>query len=435
MDLKCNFKGCPDPPSYWQCLENLNFFCQNHIVQYINDNPRTTHLIQALYAKISPEVKVLNLEKISISIDSLNFCDNSIKTDLESIINYLTLLKEEYINYFKTQRQFFQELTKNIENKNTEITIPGYESQKFSFDSYNSYISKTYQNVKSFCQIINHNLSKLCENIHNPNEFYYIDELNYLENANLDENLYAFQVRTKTLIQLNIQTYNWNAFQVNVNEKQGYNASICQIPGKKLFYSGGCSPNLETAYLIDLQSFSVEQLPKSRIRSYTVATYYDSFVYIFGGYNGNEQLSNSDKFDLENKVWVEIALLPKASHDVHVLPFREYFLMTFCANNSMLKYYINENIYEATGQDPGRYTALIRDIKKIYLISSSVLYLSYEENLNKWEIVKSLNQSFGRHTSKPITRNRDVFMLSSCSNEVWKFNLDNLDLILLGKIW
>lgn len=435
MNFKCNFEDCSNPPSYWQCIENYNFFCQNHVMQYINDNPRASHQIQALYAKVEPGVQALKLEETYKTVDLLNFCCNSIQEDLENTIKYLILLKGEYINYFNHQKEFFLELIKDIEKQDTEITIPGYGSQKFAFDSYNSYISGSSQDVKLFCQVIIQNISKLGENIHNPNEFYYAEYLNYSGNANLDENLCAFQTGTKTLIQLNLQSFSWRAFPVNINEKQGYNASICQIPGKKLFYSGGCNPNLDTTYLIDLQTFAVEQMPKSRIRSYTVATYLDDFVYIFGGYNGNEQLNNADKFDLKNKVWVEIGSLPKAAHDIHVLPFKTYFLMTFFTNNSLLKYYMHEDYYEALGKSPGQYTAFIRDDKKIYLLSTSILYLSYEENLNDWENVKSLSTCLSRHTSKPITRNRNVFMLSTCSNEVWKFNLDNLELTSLGKIW
>lgn len=101
----------------------------------------------------------------------------------------------------------------------------------------------------------------------------------------------------------------------------------------------------------------------------------------------------------------------------------------------MLKFKLKESIYEILGSNPGNNCALIRDSKKIYLINSNALYLSNETNLNTWTYVKSLNYSLNLHTSKPVTRKRDVFLLSSYANQIWNFNLDSLDIKLIVTIW
>lgn len=435
MSFECFFQDCTVPPNYYcRCKKYLCFMCTDHLSQHISENNKNEHLIKAAYLTVSQEDKNLKLEQINKSLELMKDIESSVINELSSIIYSANLLQTDYINYFEEQEMFFEHLKASQEESDKIIIAPGYETQPFKAYSYICFLSGIYSNLNKNIQKVKENLEEFENTLKSLKDFSDSNELDFSNNANLDEHLYCFKTESKTLIEYNTLTYNIKKNIISINEIQGFNASICQIPRNRLFNSGG-KPYNDRAYVIDLNTFTVEQLPKTRLRGYAVATYFENSVYIFGGHNGDEQLSIAEKFDLVNKRWINLESLPRKSHDIHVLPFETYFLMTLYTNDSMLKYSINDNFYQLLGESPKQASILFRDSKKIFLISSDILYLSNEENLNSWICVKSLSQALRQHTSKPITRKREVFMLSSSANKIWKFDLDALNLLLIGSIW
>lgn len=436
MSFKCFAENCTTQPvCYCDCIENFSFMCQNHFFVHINENEKLKHPIQVIYSKIDPETKDIKLKEFSDLIETMKIIESNIHNSLSGIINALNNLQTECIKYFREQRLVINQTMESLEKEDKEIIVSGYQTQSFAFENYAAHLSSVNSDIQSLCDTITECIGKREKKFKCHKEFYNFDEINYYNNGALDEHLYCFQIGTKNLIEFNTLTNLKRTIQVNVNENQGSLAPTCQIPGNKLFYSGGYSPHLDTSYLIDLKTFTVEQLPKLRQRGITTATYYKQCVYIFGGYTGKTHLENADKFDLIKKQWVCLSPLPNISGDMHVLIYRSYFLMTYIRNSSLLKYYLDKNSYEAIGSlKYGSNHSIIRDCQKIYLINENTLYLSNENNFNEWALIKSLSQSLYQNTSKPVTRKREVFMFSIHYNKIWKFNLDSLDLILIGTI-
>lgn len=326
MDFKCYFENCLNPSNcYCECTEGLAFICQSHLYKHFIDNDTIKHSIEVIYANIDPEEKALKLEQYRGLLEFMKNIESSINTELTDVINNLSSLQTQYINYFQEQRLVFEKLFETLDKEDKKINVPGYEALKFEFDLYNNYLSSINLDIISTSKGISQNIERIRNDIQSHKEFYCLEELNYLGNANLDDHLYCFKTGSKTFIEYNTLTLAKRNIEINVNENQGCLASVCQVPKKKIFYSGGCSPNLDTTYLIDIRTFAVEQLPKIKVRGYATATYFKDHIYIFGGYNGSNNFETADKFDLINKRWINIAPLPKAVHNVHVLPFKDYF--------------------------------------------------------------------------------------------------------------
>ena len=126
----------------------------------------------------------------------------------------------------------------------------------------------------------------------------------------------------------------------------GYFCGCVKYENSKFFVYGGYQSTgdnrLGTAQIIDFENKKVDELPSSTKKSSFGLCLYQKCVYCFGGWNG-AQMSSSQKFDLESKVWTDIQPLPKSSS-----------LTTATVSNSLILisgYYLTDLIYYNPSQN------------------------------------------------------------------------------------
>lgn len=226
-------------------------------------------------------------------------------------------------------------------------------------------------------------------------------------------------------MQFDAKNHLLSQFELNVGENQGTIPAVCQIPGCKVFYYGGYDPHLDSGYIINLQDHNIELLPKLRGISYTHATYFNGEVYIFTGYPAT---AKCDKFNLSKRTWSNLADFPGGSaYGVSVLPCKEFFILSSNSGTNLYTFNSILNSYNllTAGVTNASYNLLFRDGNKYYYLSDTIYFVSNQDSLNIWiKAAKGLSGTIRCVTSKPITRKRNFYFVSSHYKIIFKFDLD-----------
>lgn len=314
----------------------------------------------------------------------------SLNEMLSKAIDFYTNLKTNGINYFQKIKERLKKSMEILKEENKEKEVNTSECIElrnqikfFMFENMKASLTNLEKEIRDLLSknIIPAYFNKLFVEY---DKFLSRDDSIYYGKGNLDEHLYCFKNGTKTLFEFNTITLKTTEVEININELQGSLSPLCTVPNNKLFHAGSYQPYLDSTYLIDLNTFTVESLPKGRIRGVATATYYDKCVYTFGGLTkkGNK-MNFADKFDLENKRWVTLANLPEVAQDVHAIPCRTFIILTFTSQSSLLSYFRDFNKYEALANNISCnfQNMFIRDCEKYYLIAVKHLLIYYYNNL------------------------------------------------------
>ncbi|OMJ76328.1 hypothetical protein SteCoe_24314 [Stentor coeruleus] len=446
--MRCFNQNCSSIPQYFcDCQNNSVLFCLEHLAHHISQISSIKHPIQSIYKDIPAEERKHYLEKYEQIFEIVCKTEISINEMLSKIINLFSNLKTDEITYFRKLRERLEKTMKKLREggeEEKEIVVPGYmglgnEIKSFMAESMKATLANLEGEIKDLCQKNSFIPSYFDKLFLEYEEFLERDDNIYYGKGNLEEHLYCFKNGTKILFEFNTITLKTREININViNEAQGSLCPLCTVPNNKLFHAGSYSPYYDSVYLIDLNTFSVEVLPKWRIRGVATATYFEKCVYTFGGQtSGGTRMNLSDKFDLGEKKWTALANLPDVAQDIHAIPCRTFIILTFTPNSSLLKYFTNLNKYEtlASNISCNYQNMFIRDHGKYYLIAVNQVYVSNEENLNSWsKLPKTLGVSLTHHTSKPVIRGRNAYFLSNFSgnNQIWKFDIDEVHLEVIS---
>ncbi|OMJ72528.1 hypothetical protein SteCoe_28997 [Stentor coeruleus] len=283
MIISCKQNQCSAPPKYYcKCNDLQTFLCSSHVTQHLDENEGPEHSIQSMYKTLPIEKKNYIIEQCSIISEGFKEIEITLSTSFQEAINILNEQKTALIKYFREKKESLQHIIDKVTNENKEIAVPGleihepYQLNCLSF--LKNLTDKIAYETGEFTQKIQSYSKEILENKEIFGEF-----LDFTGNANLDEHLYGFKKGTKTFIEFNTLTLSINRKDLNVEMNQGSLACLCQIPNKKLLYLGGYEPNVFPAYIIDLKTFHVENFKNTRDRAVTIPTYYNDFVYFFGG--------------------------------------------------------------------------------------------------------------------------------------------------------
>jgi hypothetical protein len=83
-------------------------------------------------------------------------------------------------------------------------------------------------------------------------------------------------------------------------------SSKCELPDGTIFISGGDNQgeNLSTCCIYNLNKNTLTQRrPMNYARKLHTSIYLNGFVYVFGGYNGNDIFNSVERYDLQNDTW------------------------------------------------------------------------------------------------------------------------------------
>lgn len=435
MSFSCHQTDCSAPPSlYCNCNNQNTYSCPSHVINHFESDESCKHAAMPMYKKVNPEAKQLEILKLKSLKESLEKSNKYTSEFIKQMIEALNNLLSNVTNYYEKARIVVDEKLETAENKEKVLIVPGFADKVFHADEFNAYLEEI---PKKFTGVLSSSVEGaegIGKNLKEEQEFYDnvdVDEFDFRSNANLDQKLYFFRAGTKIFIEVSVDDFTIKETLVNVLENQGSLAGICQIPDNKAFISGGYSPHLDSCYLIDLITKSVESLPRCRERSLSSATFINGSIYMFGGFNSKGLLQNSDKFILESKTWVSIANMPLAQQDTSVLPCKNLLIISTHSANRLFAYILASDSYETlvTGIASHSYNILMRDSGLCYLISGNNVFVSRENEINKWmRVDKTLNMGYCQNTSKPITRGRYAFFCSSHYGKVFRFGLDDFTL-------
>jgi hypothetical protein len=131
------------------------------------------------------------------------------------------------------------------------------------------------------------------------------------------------------------------------------------LPNSKLFVCGGRenvnSFGLRSTWIIDLNTKGIESKSEMVIgRANHCVVYHNSFVYVIGGCNQQNQFSNvCEKYDLENDAWIQISSTNKVTDSAAALVVpRQNSIYVFCGredngvlNNTIERYDIHADYW------------------------------------------------------------------------------------------
>ncbi|OMJ66875.1 hypothetical protein SteCoe_36139 [Stentor coeruleus] len=433
MNFKCFAENCSNPLKYYcSCQKDYVFSCPEHINQHTDEGDVSLHCIKVMYKCIDSEKKNILINAYQKVSEALLKSQNSIIISINSLVQTLADFKKNTELFFRDQRVGVGKIIDSIKLEDKELIIPELsERKKILHEELQAYYDLLDKKIESFCKSTKQELSLLSELNKDYNEFYDDKIFDFKGNANLDKNLYFFKTGTKLFAEFNVINQYITQFEVNVDEAQGCLGAVCQLPGYKIFHAGGYNPDLASGYIIDLNNHSVEILRGVRGRSFACATYYDNEVYLFAGWHINANLAYCDKFSLATRTWSSLANFPAgAVYSVSALPCREFFILSTLSGNNLYKYDTKKNSYDILTQGVVNHVCniLFRDNDKCFYLANNLCFKSNGENLGIWaKNAKILTEPLGHITSKPVSRNRNVYFVSSQSRIIYKFDLETED--------
>ncbi|OMJ90254.1 hypothetical protein SteCoe_7462 [Stentor coeruleus] len=421
---------------YCNCSNNYLFLCTMHLQDHLDEKTEVYHPIKILYKKIAQDHKADYIESLNLLLNIVESTLNTAKSSIQIAIENLICLNLSLENYFNDQISSLQKMIATATSENKEINIPSYERSTFANPSFNQHILRVKEKAIGLREKITYNTKEILEFLPNIKSNYQDDILDFNGNANLDKHLYYFKKGTKCFVQFNVDELIEKTYDMNVNEPQGYSPAICQVPDEKIFYCGGYNPLLDTTYLIDLKTWRAEPLLKCRVRFDACATYFNGFVYIFGGQNGNAALNTCDKYDLANKRWVNLVNRAFTAFGVNVLPYPSFFILTGYNANALWKYNIERDNYQKLSYSfEIAYNSFFRENGIAYFITKKDLYVSYDREGNNWyKSLKSLSIEYMYQCSKPVMRGKMIYFASTSTPKIYRFDLETLDLYLVAVI-
>lgn len=433
MNFNCFAENCSNPLKYYcACKKNYVYSCSDHINLHTDEGDESEHCIRVMYKKINSDKKASLIDGYQRASDTLLKSQSSIIILINSLIQVLTDFRIKEEQFFREQRVGVEKMIDSLKIKDKELIVPEFiEKNDFLHEELQAYYDYLAEKIESFCKNAKQELSLFLESNKDYNEFYNEKLFDFKGNANMDRNLFYFKTGTKLFVEFNLAKQSPIEFEVGVNEVQGCLGAVCQLPGNKVFHAGGYQPDVSSGYIIDLNNHAVEILQGARGRSFASATYFDNEVYIFAGWHINANLANCDKFNLATRTWSSLANFPAgAVYNVNVLPCREFFILSTLSGNNLYKYYIKKNSYDILtgGVINHAYNIIFRDNDKYYFLAHNLCFISNEFNLGVWtKYSKTLTEPLGCITSKPVTRNRNIYFLSSQARTIYKFDLETED--------
>jgi hypothetical protein len=97
----------------------------------------------------------------------------------------------------------------------------------------------------------------------------------------------------------------------NINFNFPLYSSKCELPDGSIFVTGGdnIGDTLNTCFIYSQFNGIVAKRNMITSRKLHSTIFMDGFVYVFGGFDGNDIRNNCEKYDLKNDTWFTISLM------------------------------------------------------------------------------------------------------------------------------
>ena len=435
MEIKCFEPTCSETPIlFCACTKDFTMFCSDHIQTHVLINESLDHTCKPIYKKVD-EVKrkaiVVKSQEILSKIKSIK---QLFTREHSKAVEHLEKIKSVFLSNFKRSKETYKKILADTRSLDRILGFPGEKSNKY-IDADLEMISKLIEEAHPILPSPKY-VEPQTNFLENYSKSLFIAEFEKEQPSSFIDTLHFFKGESKTLVELNVESLERVETEVNLPENLGLLASICMIPGGKLFYNGGYSGEgdvIASTYIVNLKTKDIEILPKCRLRCTAAALYHMGCVYIFGGF-GKVACKNSDKFTLKGRSWGEISDLPSPMQNSSTVVVKNTIVISGLGS-SIYQYNVETDSYKVLISTLyiGSFNILIKETTSIYLLSAGI-FLSTEETLDKWLYTEKISEIISSTTCRPVIKDRFAYFLCQ-DGEIMKFNLDTLELIKIKQLY
>lgn len=424
MDLKCSMPSClKGPDFYCNCLGNKVLYCFQHISTHLASDFSVSHSVASAYKTVKEFDKTKLLNLMGKTINHYKYFLNLLNIEIQALLTESTKVIKSFKNFIK----YLQENIKEITTKG-RVLIP-IESENnstikaFTFDhlSYFHCTFKNQVNIEGFLSKLK-DISLMLYHEHNKNQF----EISFENEA-----LYFTSQKSDSLIRFDPETESLSKIAIeNFSFKRSLPA-VCATSANEVFMYGGFLSNqrFNSAFLADLKSGSVSELPQNIVRAQASALIALDRVYVFGGTNlhGSDNTAKSNYFDLELKAWVSISDIPKKTRNTSTELVNNKIIVTGTGSDIWMFDIKNggyENITESVVVGTSNIVFKYGEI--CYLLTDKMLFFAELSDLSTWHS-KYISTTFSCTSFKTVgsMKNQSVYFADS-DERVFKFDPINL---------
>ena len=302
-------------------------------------------------------------------------------------------------------QEYFRFVSTNAQPKSwIEDHLHGLTSSPLHFTEKNIYTEWKYPIVQSLTRKILPQLSEL----------FSLAFIKFPVKHQEERCLYYFKEGTSTLASLDIESRKCEEIKFNQIGNKGNAGTLCLLPRDRMFYGGGFlkGQTQKKYFVINKIDWTITQAADGRARKQASACYRDSFVYVFGGCEGDRAMKFCDKLNIDGMKWETFCDLPSDS-DTTIVEFDGKTIVSGGLMTSLYIYDYDSNFYiEILGNLPRVHKFLCCGNGRAYLFCGELLYCSDQWNPWKWSVVKDI-QKLGKYWIYASIRNKDCIYFTT----------------------
>ncbi|CAG9325004.1 unnamed protein product [Blepharisma stoltei] len=230
------------------------------------------------------------------------------------------------------------------------------------------------------------------------------------------------------LIAYNTENELENIKLLNTTSPWDCSTCIAQIPNGELFCFGAYYPDLGNALLIKKNYEVREELPFGKYCYGSSAIYFNRHVYCFGGACLGNDLTLSNKFDLDNNRWIELAQMPQADYMCKNVIFNGKIVISGWRNANLLVYSIDIDSFSIIPYDfEENNFKIVVNLERLYLIEcgrNRFIYESEIEDEYTWKKIAKTNINCDIYELNYLYNKGGIYIIVYPEKRYFKFDLN-----------
>ncbi|CAG9315856.1 unnamed protein product [Blepharisma stoltei] len=352
----------------------------------------------------------------SVLIDQIALCEAKAQQSLNESKKLCMSIMHE-VNFPSSEKKgSYTEMALKLHPSKICDILPAWEFSEASID-LNSVINclSNALSVSSLRSSIESSISKISDDIEEIEASFTIPNLNVMA---------SFKSGTKNLIELDLKNNSQKVTALALPVSMSDHSSVCQLPDSSLFCFGSLyreeNKNIFSGItFIVSPNYDIKILTSGQPRIKSGTIYFDSYIFAFGGDNG-QALDFAEKYDFTCNLWKKVANLPETSENCSCALFKDEILV-LVQKSKVFSYNPLSNSYSKMIEfHKHNIQQLCVANGKAYLLRSKAIYESEFEDATMWRNVCALNTPAGDTISYLIVDESTVFFMRYY--DVYKFD-------------
>lgn len=377
MEKKCSVELC-DNAANFACLCNSSYLCANHVASHLLT--AGVHNYVLLSRSTNKESQGLIFNSLLSHLSYLSLLRKKVLSESSLLIQETLKKTSEFVKQIADLEQIIHNSLKVL-NKNSASTSS-------LTDYFHALSFERPENVEKEISswsfpVITPSTRKVLKELETLFKLEFV-KLPYTMPEN--KYLYFFADNSVMFNSMNIDKNTIQCFKLPLKQDRGTAASICFLPGSKIFYGGGFVRNKTIAnyFVIDENSGDITLVEAGKTRRQAGCCFFDGKVWVYGGCEADRALKNCEKLDLNTLKWEDFTCLPSCS-DTSVCTFDSQLFITGGQLPNLLQHFPDKNSYLSLFSGLSlKNKFLCSGHGKLYLIHEDKIYISDSWNQFKW---------------------------------------------------